>query len=168
MNETDAYTALRSHLQGLGLDPHRIENGLGAGTPDVNYTVGMIEMKHLDHWPVRPDTLVLIPSFTKRKAQVPWLMRRWFSGGPSWVMLRVEGEYLLFAGLHARAVRAGQTREYLYHISCWRCTSLNTANWEALRDWLTWNADARMGPADLAKFFALRRADPSNDPTIID
>ena len=167
MNETDAYAALRPHLQALGLDPQRVENGLGAGTPDVSYTSGVIEMKYEAAWPVRPDTPLTVKSFVSRKAQVPWLTRRWLAGGPSWIMLRVAEEYLLFAGLHARAVRAGQTQAYLKHTACWRTERLGAADWPRLRAWLTWDY-AALPPEAQVKLRQLRSATVDElDPTIV-
>ena len=141
MDETGAYNAIKPRLQGLGLDPQRIEDVTGRGTPDVNYNPGWIEMKYLAVWPVRPDTPVRIKTLVERPQQVAWLTRRWTSGGPAWLMVRVHHQYFLFAGPDSRAIRGGVPRREFEQISVWSTDQFGLGDWDALRGWLTWNLE---------------------------
>jgi hypothetical protein len=106
----------RPTLKRLGLDPHRVENGLGHGTPDANYTVGWIENKYVAAWPVRATTPVRIGL---EAHQCAWITRRWSSGGAAWVLLGVGKERLLFAGPDVYDIYAGLTRHELLSRAVW-------------------------------------------------
>lgn len=149
MDEGAAYETLRPRLQGLGLDPQRVENVLNRGTPDVWYTHGAIEMKYLSAWPKRAETPVKIAF---RPGQVPWLTRRWISGGASWIMLRVNKEQLLFSGFDALIVNSGLSHSQLRDIACWERKS---QDWSDLGNWLTGNTDA-MTIFQRARYLRLR------------
>jgi len=84
------------------LDPHRIENAVALGMPDVNYLYGWIELKHKHEWPKRDDTPLRLTHFTPE--QKTWLYRRHHLGGRAFLLLRVKNEFLLFDGKMARAV----------------------------------------------------------------
>ena len=94
-SEAEAWNALRKNL--LPLHPVRIENAAGAGTPDVNYVDGWIELKYAPLWPVRGGALKL-PHYTTQ--QRGFAMKRIAAGGKCFVMLHIggTGEWLLFAG----------------------------------------------------------------------
>lgn len=130
------WDALRPILSNLGLDPIRVENGLGAGFPDVNYSDGMLELKRLDHWPVRASTPVSIPTLEERPAQVAVMARRWCHGGCAFLMLRVGQELLLFDGWTARTVRGAMPRAWLYENACWVSVPGHSANYPLLKLWL--------------------------------
>lgn len=76
-------------------DPHRVENTCESGTPDVNCTIGWIEDKYLDHWPVRKG-VVRCDHFTIQ--QRLWARTRIAYRGACWLFLQVGREYLLFRG----------------------------------------------------------------------
>lgn len=76
-----------------------IENTLEAGTPDVNCTAGWIEVKQLDDWPKRADTIVQPRHF--KPEQRHWLIKRCQAGGRAWVLLCVGGEWCLCWGAAA-------------------------------------------------------------------
>lgn len=137
MDEAGAYEALKPHI--AHLDPQRVENVLSAGTPDVWYTHGAIEMKYLAAWPVRPSTPVRIDTLIDRPEQVAWLTRRWYAGGPAWIMLRAVNQYLLFAGPHSRWLRAGLTRHDMSDVAVWSTDQRGQGDWKLLSHWLTWN-----------------------------
>ncbi len=90
---------LRPLLQGL--HPVRIESPITAGVPDVNFTQGWIELKHVEKAPKRPWTPLRVPHFTAE--QRAWHVERYFAGGRSFVLLRVGREWLLFLGVVAAA-----------------------------------------------------------------
>lgn len=64
-----------------------IESPMEAGVPDVNCVVGWLELKHLNEWPVREDTVVRPHHF--RPVQRNWLRTRCLHGGAAWLLLRV-------------------------------------------------------------------------------
>lgn len=123
MTERKLWVALRPVFQGLELDAHRVENGLGRGMPDVNYTHGWVELKQVAGWPKDEARPLKIPALESEPQQVAWLMRRWAAGGLCWIMLRVgkgpTQELLLFSGWDARLVRQGSSREALYQLAVW-------------------------------------------------
>lgn len=84
------------------LDAHSVENRVGAGTPDVNYVEGWIELKWRQRWPARADTVVEVAHFNQE--QRIWLERRWKAGGAAWLLLQVGQQWLLFAGDVAAAI----------------------------------------------------------------
>lgn len=141
MDETGAYDSIKPRLQGLGLDPQRVEDVTSRGTPDVWYTIGAIEMKYLADWPVRASTPVRVTTLIDRSQQVAWLTRRWSKGGPAWLMLRAVNQYLLFTGPDSRAVRRGLIREELERLAVWKTDEAGHGDWIALRNWLTWNVE---------------------------
>lgn len=111
-SESSLWKALRPLL--AGLDPQRIESHqTGSGIPDVNYSLGWIELKYLPRWPVRPSTPVRIDHFTDE--QRIWLTRRVNSGGRAFLLLKVgNNEWLLFRGDVAARIIGESNREELY------------------------------------------------------
>lgn len=83
-------------MAGCGLDPRRVENVVGPGHPDVDYTHGNIELKALETFPKMIQTPVRIETFTGEQAG--WLGQRWEAGGLAWLMVRVGGGWFLFDG----------------------------------------------------------------------
>lgn len=93
------------------LDAVPIENPIRAGTPDVNYIEGWIELKWLKTWPIRAGTIVQIPHYTDQ--QKIWHYRRRRAGGQSWFLLQVRREWLLLDGAIAAFVVNKSTRQEL-------------------------------------------------------
>lgn len=98
------------------LDAHGIENALYAGCPDVEFIGGWIELKSLNDWPKRPETLVRIEHFTMEQRH--WLRRRVRRGGKAWLLLRVRNEWLLFPGDRAADIVGVATRAQLVEAAC--------------------------------------------------
>lgn len=165
MIETDFWDTMRPVLTHLGLDPVRVENVLGAGTPDVNYTAGWIELKHMDAWPSRAASPVIIQTLKERPEQVAWLTRRWWAYAPAYLMVRIGQDIMLFDGVTSRAVRNGMTRTELVAAACWR-TELSWDSWEVtgrrLKAWLTFSQDD-MTPCDRVRFHRLLTRKPVED-----
>lgn len=158
MNEAGSWTALKGRLDALGLDPHRVENALGNGTPDVTYTAGWVELKWLEAWPARSTTPVRLRKLEERPAQVAWLTRRWAAGGPAWLALRVAKELLVFSGRDVRAVRDGLLRAELRDLACWATSMTGYASdddWRQLGAVLRWDDEA-MWPHHRARVLRLR------------
>lgn len=109
MSEVDAWTAIRPHFHRMGLDPVRVENVLHPGFPDVSYTRGLIELKQMAAFPIRPSTLVRVPKYSGEQAG--FLTRRWVKGGLSWLLVRVGREWFLWSGSQAIKVWRGMTQE---------------------------------------------------------
>lgn len=93
MSEATMWSRVRTALKGL--DPVRVENKIEAGTPDVNYLKGWVELKSVPHAPVRGGVLT-IEHFTPQ--QRTWLTRRRWAGGNAYLLLKVSNEWLLFLG----------------------------------------------------------------------
>lgn len=104
-----------------GLDPVRVENPAGPGTPDVNWggecrftniqAEGWIELKWVRRWPTMHDTIVRLDHFTPQ--QRAWLLRRSARGGRVHVLLKVGQAWLLFDGATAARVLGKSTRAEL-------------------------------------------------------
>lgn len=78
------------------LDALSVENLVGAGTPDVNYIGGWIELKVLKQWPKRVGTCIKVPCFTPQ--QRVWLQKRWMRGGDVFFLILINTDWLLFDG----------------------------------------------------------------------
>ena len=85
----------------VGLHPTRVENGAGTGTPDVNITLGWIELKQVAEKdiPKREATILHLDHFTAE--QRAWLAGRANAKGACWVLLLLGEEWLLFKGMDA-------------------------------------------------------------------
>lgn len=114
MSEKNTWTAFRENLSKYG-HLQRIENMVGVGMCDVNVcirgTESWVELKQLDAWPVKPDTLVLLPHYTPQ--QRVWQRRRGEAGGRVYVLLQVGSEYALFGWAQAVAVLGRVSRSIL-------------------------------------------------------
>lgn len=84
------------------LDAVAVENPARAGTPDVNYVEGWIELKVERRWPVKDDTPLRLKKYTDQ--QKTWLRRRWSKGGNCFLLLQVGREILLFRGEDAHHI----------------------------------------------------------------
>lgn len=94
------------------LDPVRVENRCGAGTPDINFVGGWMEAKWLPRWPKNCDTsAVLVPQYTRQ--QRVWAARREAKGGRVWFLFKVGQDWLLFFGGDARVLIGHSTRTVL-------------------------------------------------------
>ena len=78
------------------LDAVSVENSVGPGTPDINYIEGWIELKWLRRWPARESTIVHLEHYTNQ--QKIFAVRRRSKGGQCWLLLLVNGQWLLFDG----------------------------------------------------------------------
>ena len=110
-----------------------VENKVKAGTPDVNYIDGWIELKWLRRWPVRADTIVRIEHFTK--IQRRFARDYWLKQGRCWCLLQVGPSWLLFTGTIAH--------DYVGHVPRRDLEKLAVAHWhrglkpKELMTWLT-------------------------------
>jgi hypothetical protein len=82
-----------------------VENSMRAGTPDINYVEGWLELKWLPSWPVRAKTPIALPKFTSQ--QRVFLVNRARSNGQARFLLRVGKEWILLNGFWS-AVRLGK------------------------------------------------------------
>jgi hypothetical protein len=99
---------VRPRLLAAGLDPVRVENGLGRGTPDVNIVTGWVELKYRAAWPKRAWTPVVFPKYESHQAA--WLTRRWAAGGGAWLLGGVRDLAFLWVASDALAVYRGLSR----------------------------------------------------------
>jgi hypothetical protein len=121
--ESSLWDLVREELK-LFAHLERVENRVNEGTPDVNYCFnggrgeGWLELKDIESWPARPDTVVHIEHVTE--VQRNWWRQRRASGGAVFVLLRVHNptrEYLLFDGVAAAKYLGLVTRSGLIEIA---------------------------------------------------
>ena len=100
-------------------DARAVENSVGPGTPDVNCTLGWVELKVLDGWKRGCDEKpVLLDHYVP--AQRIWHKRRWRKGGSVWVLLRIGRlEYFLFDG-HTAGCHLGKISRPIMKEMCVR------------------------------------------------
>lgn len=108
-----------------GLDPVRVENPAGPGTPDVNWGgycrhtnmrgEGWVELKWARDWPARDGTVVRLDHFTPQ--QRSWLLRRSARGGRVHVLLKVSTAWLLFDGAVAARHLGRVDRQELHRLA---------------------------------------------------
>jgi hypothetical protein len=103
VSEANFWQLIRKNVPGHLV---RIENHAGTGQPDVNYCIagveGWIELKYLEAFPKRQDTMVRIPHFEPE--QRIWLTQRKNAGGRVFLFVRVDGiagGFFLFDGKEA-------------------------------------------------------------------
>ena len=110
--ESNMWRAIRPAMKKAGLDPVRIE-GAAAGTPDVNYTLGWIELKYVKEWPKRKTTTLKIAHYTAH--QRVWLERRGAHAYHTYILLKVgKAEWLLLKSTAFGPLYRGElTREAL-------------------------------------------------------
>ncbi len=89
------------------IKPHgdfmRHEDSIQVGIPDVSYgskwlnevaVNGWIELKAMREWPKKMSTIIKLEHFTPE--QKAWLRKRGRNGGRCFMLLKVEGDVLLF------------------------------------------------------------------------
>jgi hypothetical protein len=94
---------IRDHVKGP--DWVRVENAVGPGTPDVNYSyLGFEGWMELKHRPTRPRT-DFITAFPEeiglRPEQKIWINRRTTNGGVVWIVAGVVKEVYFIDGRNA-------------------------------------------------------------------
>lgn len=128
----DALATLRQTCLSEGrVPPHweRIENAVGSGFPDLNWSwfghEGTIELKHRHSPPVGEDTPVVLETITPHQ-RLFW-RQRWESGGNVFVLVRIAQTFMLFQGY-------------------WACFNLGKTTMQGLRQHASYIAES---PADL-------------------
>lgn len=113
--ESAMWRKVRPFLIAARLDPVRVENPIGPGTPDVNLADGRwIELKCVPAWPPRARNILRIPHFTPQ--QRVWLYQRWRAASDTTYLLlevRATREWLLFDGDVAAKVVGRATEGHL-------------------------------------------------------
>ena len=97
-----------------------VENTVYAGTPDVNFAGGWIELKWLSKWPKGERTIIKMPHFTRQ--QRAWLsLRNEYRVEKTWLLLQCKRQWLLFHGPVAAEVVGKSTRHQLmvYALHVW-------------------------------------------------
>lgn len=94
-----------------------VENGMThPGTPDVNCSLGWVELKATEHWPAREDTVVKLDhDFTPQ--QRIWHLKRRKAHGVSLVIITVAGDWLVFDGAVAAEHLGKVTKTRLYELA---------------------------------------------------
>lgn len=112
MSEKSQRQAVLKRLKDFHAIP--VENPVHAGTPDINCSLGWIELKWLRRWPKSPDDIVRIPHFTPRQRR--WLRKRWNTDQRAWLLLQCGREWLLFDGAYAAQYVGCMTRRELINV----------------------------------------------------
>ena len=116
--EKDARKRIVKALKEFDAQP--VENIGTIGCPDVECTLGWIELKYLKAWPKRADTLVRFPIYTPQ--QRSWQRRRRRRGGNVWMLVKVgRNEWLLYdaeaaANLLGRLNRTQMEQTAILHL----------------------------------------------------
>lgn len=119
--ESMAWDDMRQACRRMDKDYHatRIENALGAGTPDVNACLAGVEhwaeLKGMLRWPVVPEDRVIKLDHDLLESQRLWLKARWSAGGNCWVVLgiREPKEWLIWTGYMAAGLIGASTKYQL-------------------------------------------------------
>jgi len=104
-HESALWKLVKRKIEAPGRHLVRVENPIGAGTPDVNYCIhgveGWIELKEVNCFPKRASTVVKIGHYTPQ--QRLWIRRRGMSGGMVFLFLRelASMTYMLFEWQYA-------------------------------------------------------------------
>lgn len=89
------------------------EDSLSDGIPDISYGMsginGWIELKQIERWPVKAETLVKPKHYTPE--QVNWLVDRGNKGGHCFVIVKVHCHIFIFGHHVARDIRSGMSRD---------------------------------------------------------
>ncbi|OGC95808.1 MAG: hypothetical protein A2W25_15140 [candidate division Zixibacteria bacterium RBG_16_53_22] len=130
MSEKQLWSRIRAKLNHFG-HFERVENGVGVGTPDIDFCVhgveGKIELKYLAHYPVREGTRLLGRNGL-RQEQVVWISRR----------CRHEGRVFVLVGVG--------TDLYLLRMTAGLAAELNELSRGALVEHLCWFHVGRKAP----------------------
>lgn len=96
-----------------------VENPVKPGTPDVNFSDGWLELKVIEHWPAREDTVVHFDKLTQQ--QRIFARMRWQAGGSTWIFAKIGTDFLLFRGCDANLLGT-LTKEGLMGVTvrCWQ------------------------------------------------
>jgi hypothetical protein len=135
-NEKTLWEKLRTHLGEFG-DLQRVENGLGAGTPDVNFCIqggeGWIELKH-GEMPARPETPVFKSQRGLDPQQIAWILNRCRHGGCALIFAQV-GEWLfLVHGQWAGQFNTWTVDEMVARSLWFRRKRVENGGWSLLAD----------------------------------
>lgn len=108
-----------------------VENSARPGTPDVECTLGWLELKEMGRWPKYGEPL-RVNHF--RPGQRVWLRRRWRAGDAAYILLKVKHDWLLFAGDVGSEIIGKATEEQLRTASLTSWTSRTVKR--GLLEWL--------------------------------
>lgn len=118
----------------VSLHATRIENYCSAGTPDIEYIQGWLELKEMPGWPIDPQWHLRIPHFTIE--QRLFLRKRCYYGGNAHLLLKVGAEWLLIRGDKACDIIGSSTADELRAASELVWKSRDRGCWEKLLEHL--------------------------------
>ena len=144
-NETSVYKKIRANICGPTDRMERVENGLIAGMPDVNYCLdaqeGWMEIKSPTE-PKRASTALFASGHPVSIEQINWMHVQHMAGGVSWLMIGSDKRMLMIHGGRVAALvhRINEmTVSELEKIAEWKApVPLNdSVFWRTLRELLT-------------------------------
>lgn len=119
MREARLWAWIRWRLD-PGVDAVRVENPIGPGTPDVNFSVesveGWMELKYRPREPTRPGAKLWPKKKGLSPQQIKWIQRRVGCGGNVWIVAGIAHYIFFVAGRQAKNFNAFSLEE-LYRFS---------------------------------------------------
>lgn len=117
-------------------DAQAVENVVAVGVPDVECTLGWLELKTHHGWP-KDEGQSFVLDHPISNEQAIWLRRRWRKKGGAYLVVQVGDEYLVFTGEAAfRLWRGGcGTREHFCSLAVGRAKGLKALT-ENLAKWM--------------------------------
>lgn len=137
MAESTDYKTLKKNMLLFGDRMDRIENGVGVGTPDINYCIagveGWIEQKSPIE-PKRTATPLFGSNHKLTQDQKNWFMRQQKAGGKGWILISTDVRWILISGRYADNLNVFTTSELL-ELAAWTTTKpvRDKELWTALR-----------------------------------
>lgn len=146
--ESKVHQRLKGHICNPEDRFDRIENGLAAGWPDVNYCImgseGWIELKAPEE-PARPET----PLFGNRQhnveiEQANWMLRQHRAGGCSWLFIATLKRLILIEGKIVGEMGREINQQTAHQLKTWsswyvELPMLDPLRWADLREILAYN-----------------------------
>jgi hypothetical protein len=101
MSESSIYARLKERITRPTDRFERVENGMGAGMPDVNYCIcgveGWIEIKYPEE-PKRPTTALFSGNHHVSVEQCNWMLKQSNAGGISWLFIATKLRLMFIPG----------------------------------------------------------------------
>ncbi len=138
MSEKTDWTLIRDKIRRPKDRVDRIENGVGFGTPDVNFCGNgvecWIEMKSPIE-PVRLSTPLFGSNHKVSQDQKNWMKRQIDAGGRCWFLIGTDKRWMLIHGRHADHINS-MTVNTLISLSHWHATKpvKDPIIWQMLRN----------------------------------
>lgn len=133
MSEANMWRNMRQRMHPYWDEATRHEDKLSGGIADVSFVCGgehgWIELKQIDAWPKRKNTIVRCKHYTSE--QRIFLKRKGRAGGNTWLFAKIGREYLLIHWTQAQLFGTLNSEDTLGLAGHWWSHRMN---WEELAD----------------------------------